>query len=81
LFRLIENLINNLLEKEWETKDRLIIDNLYSSMKTYKRLIPNSISGNMTNALEMCIRLKNELDLLRYQISMYNIKSSRSKTI
>lgn len=57
-------LIEELLKKEWEPKDRLIMENLYSSVKTYKRLIPNSINDKMKSSLEICIRLKDELDLL-----------------
>ena len=58
----MEKEISCLKEKEWNEKEKLMINNLIENLNYYKRVIPKSFRNDICEALQMCNELKNELD-------------------
>ena len=93
----MEKEISCLKEKEWNEKEKLMINNLIENLNYYKRVIPKSFRNDICEALQMCNELKNELDNYRnyfkekglmfdinknvVEISSYNKKEGESENI
>jgi hypothetical protein len=60
---MIEEEFNKLLEKEWSNEEKELIKRIMNGMLYYKRFIPNDFKQDILLAIDMCNKLKNELDL------------------
>jgi hypothetical protein len=60
---MIEDEFNKLLEKEWNNEEKELIKRIMNGMLYYKRFIPNDFKQDILLAIDMCNKLKNELDL------------------
>jgi hypothetical protein len=61
-----------LLDKDWEEDEYKLISRLMENLVYYKRLMPKTLKSDIIEALELCNKLKVELDVLRKKIHDLN---------
>ena len=69
---MFEEEMKRLLEKDWEEDEYTLINRLMENLVYYKRLVPKTLKSDIIAALEMCNRLKMELEVLRKKIHDLN---------
>jgi uncharacterized protein Yka (UPF0111/DUF47 family) len=52
------------LEKEWSDEERQLIKRIIEGLLYYKRILPRSLKDDIVSALQLCNRLKHQLDIL-----------------
>ena len=62
---MFEEEMKKLLEKDWEEDEYTLINRLMENLVYYKRLMPKTLKSDIIAALEMCNKLKMELEVLR----------------
>lgn len=69
---MFEEEMKKLLEKDWEEDEYTLINRLMENLVYYKRLMPKTLKSDIIAALEMCNKLKMELEVLRKKIHDLN---------
>jgi hypothetical protein len=54
-----------LMEKTWDMEEKDVIERLIKGLEFYKKLLPKSMKRDILAALQLCNKLKDELDHLR----------------
>jgi hypothetical protein len=62
---MIEDEFDKLLEKEWTEEEKGLIEKIKGGLLYYKRLIPKSLMNDVVAALQMCNKLKDQLQNLK----------------
>lgn len=62
---MFEEALESLLEKQWGTEERVLLNKLVSNLLYYKKLIPKALKKDIMDALQMCNELKLELEKYR----------------
>ena len=60
--------IEELLKRDWIEEDRKVISDLQSNIKYYKKFIPKAVIEDIIKAIELCIRVKDNHDVLISEI-------------
>jgi hypothetical protein len=61
---MIEDEFKLLLEKEWSEDERVMIQRIMEGLLYYKKLLPKGLKADVINALQLCNKLKDQLDLM-----------------
>lgn len=69
---MFEEEMKKLLEKNWEEDEKTLINRLLENLVYYKRLMPKALKLDIIAALELCNKLKVELEDLRKKIHELN---------
>lgn len=72
--------VKSLLEKEWTEEEKLLIQNLISTVVYYKRMLPKTFKQDILSALQMCNSLKIELDLYRKKCKCTFVENDSKET-
>jgi hypothetical protein len=51
-----------LLDREWLEEEREVMKRLVDSLKYYKYMIPSALKKDILASIQMCIKLKDDLD-------------------
>lgn len=62
---MIEDEVKKLLEKEWSEEERKIIQKTTDGLFYYRKLLPSSLKADVIAALQLCNKLKDELEILK----------------
>jgi hypothetical protein len=62
---MIEEEFDKLLEKEWIQEEKELIEKIKAGLLYYKRLIPKSLTNDVVAALQLCNKLKDQLQELK----------------
>ncbi|NDD83516.1 hypothetical protein EB118_17365 [bacterium] len=62
---MFEEELDKLLEQEWNSEEAAHVQKLVENLKYYKKMMTKSLKADLQMALQMCIRLKMELETLR----------------
>ena len=57
-----------LLEKEWDEDDKKIIEKIMEGLLYYKKILPSSFKTDVSDAIKLCNRLKDQIVLLEEKI-------------
>lgn len=69
---MFEEEMKKLLEKDWDEDESKLITRLLENLVYYKRLMPKALKLDIISALELCNKLKVELEDLRKKIHELN---------
>jgi hypothetical protein len=69
---MFEEEMKKLLEKNWEEDEHKLISRILDNLNYYKRLMPKSLKLDIISALELCNKLKLELEELKTKIHTLN---------
>lgn len=61
---MIEEEFKKLLEKEWSEEERQMIQRIMEGMLYYRKLLPKALKADVISALQLCNKLKHQLDIL-----------------
>lgn len=61
---MIEEEFQKLLAKEWIEDERQMIERIMKGMLYYKKLMPKSLKADVVSALQLCNKLKHQLEHL-----------------
>jgi hypothetical protein len=61
---MIEEEFKKLLSKEWEQQERGILEKVMDGIVYYRKLMPKALKNDVLIAIQMCNRLKDQLDTL-----------------
>lgn len=76
---MFEQELQLLLEKQWGTEERELLDKLVGNLLYYKKLIPKALKKDIMDALQMCNQLKLELEKYRAICKCNNITECSSQ--
>jgi hypothetical protein len=62
---MLEEEINKLLEKEWDSEERELVKKIMDGILYYKRFIPKNFKDDVLMAIQLCNKLKNELEIIK----------------
>lgn len=62
---MFEEEFEKLLEKEWNEEEKDVIKRIMDGLLFYKKLLPKTLKNDVMLALQLCIRLKDELEQLK----------------
>ena len=61
---MIEEELSRLLERQWTDEERAMINRIMDGLLYYKKLIPKALKNDVVSALQLCNRLKSQLEEL-----------------
>lgn len=61
---MIEEELSRLLERQWTDEERAMINRIMDGLLYYKKLIPKALKNDVVSALQLCNRLKLQLEEL-----------------
>jgi len=61
---MIEEELSRLLERQWTDEERSMIKRIMDGLLYYKKLIPKALKNDVVSALQLCNRLKSQLEEL-----------------
>ena len=61
---MIEEELSRLLERQWTDEERAMINRIMDGLLYYKKLIPKALKNDVVAALQLCNRLKLQLEEL-----------------
>jgi hypothetical protein len=64
----MEEEFKKLLEMNWEESERDMIKRIMDGLLYYKKLLPRTLKNDVAAALELCNKLKDELEALREKV-------------
>ncbi|NBP16104.1 hypothetical protein EBU95_17230 [bacterium] len=59
---MIEEELSRLLERQWTDEERAMINRIMDGLLYYKKLIPKALKNDVVAALQLCNRLKLQLE-------------------
>lgn len=68
---MIEEHFQKLLEKEWEEEEKKIIEKIMEGLLYYKRILPSSFKNDVSEAIKLCNRLKEQIEELQEKIKRF----------
>jgi hypothetical protein len=69
---MFEDEMKKLLDKKWEEDEHKLISRLLENLVYYKRLMSKSLKTDIILVLELCNKLKTELEDLKEKIHVLN---------
>ena len=69
---MFEDEMKKLLDKQWEEDEHKLISRLLENLVYYKRLMSKSLKTDIILVLELCNKLKTELEDLKEKIHVLN---------
>ena len=77
---MFEEEMQKLLAKDWCEEEYKLINRLLENLKYYKRLMPKALKLDIISALELCNRLKIELEEMRATMATTNATEATEAT-
>lgn len=65
---MIEEEFKKLLEKEWSEEERQMIQRISEGLLYYRKLLPKTLKTDVIAALQLCNKLKHQLELLMAKV-------------
>lgn len=69
---MFEDEMKKLLDKKWDEEDYKLISRLLDNLVYYKRIMSKSMKTDLMSMLELCNKLKTELEDLKEKIHLLN---------
>lgn len=69
---MFEDEMKKLLDKKWDEEDHKLISRLLDNLVYYKRIMSKSLKTDIMSVLELCNKLKVELEELKEKIHVLN---------
>jgi len=78
---MLEEEFKKLLEKEWNPDEKELVIRIMDGLLYYKRFLPNNFKDDVLMAIQLCNKLKNELDGLNDELYNNLSKQANNKLI
>lgn len=65
---MIEEEFQKLLEKQWSEDERIMIQRIMEGLMYYRKLLPKSLKADVISALQLCNKLKHQLETLMAKV-------------
>jgi hypothetical protein len=62
---MLEEELNKLLEKNWEAEEKQLVKRIMDGLLYYKRFLPKNFKDDVLMSIQLCNKLKNELETLK----------------